>query len=165
MKSLLLLFPFIFSMNCFAIGIGSKRVLTGQVKDERGNLNSRIVELVVTGLKNSKYQVKEIETVYNSDGDLVESRVRFNWLATPIPDGQLFNPNEIDRNCETYYHGIIENVTVPAGTFKSCKVEDADANGDRETVWFGPVPFEVVKSKIKGAKSSSEYVLKEYILR
>lgn len=164
MKSIFFIFALISCVNCFAFGVGTKTVTVAKETDTYGNVKKQTIEWEVTEIKNNKYKIKGTENMYDYNGDLVESSVRFNWLDLPIPDGQRFNPKNIEQNCLLMYsQATIETITVPAGTFKTCKVIDYDANGARDTFWFGPVPFERVKQEVKGENNLVVYELMTYV--
>lgn len=67
-------------------------------------------------------------------------------MMEDIDDDKMYSTekwNEIMTNCEAK-KGMLEDVTVPAGTFKTCHMKKT-CDGHSWEVWWGDVPFGVVK--------------------
>ena len=58
----------------------------------------------------------------------------------------------------TMYSGALETITVPAGTFATCKMPTQDDSGQQSGfVWIGDVTFGIVK--ITGKSQGADYTL------
>jgi hypothetical protein len=147
----------------FAMNIGSKSVLAGDGVDKWGNKSRMISENEFLANEGSRYLAKRSYSIYDENGSLRETGSDSKWEPIYygwLPDGKSYSSENIQRRCD-YDKGVIEIVTVPAGTFKTCKV-DYSYGGTRGSEWFGPVPFSVVKRKTQSQWFTSETVLQKY---
>lgn len=55
--------------------------------------------------------------------------------------------------------GTVEDITVKAGTFSTCKFSSTQPTGESETVWIGPVAGAFVKSTYSDSTGSQEVEL------
>lgn len=153
----------LFSVQTWAMNVGSKSVLAVKSTDKWGNKRSGFSEKEFLAQGNDRYQIKESYSVYEENGDLKESGTVTKWelgYNGYLPNGKRFNAQNIQLHCD-YFEGTIETVTVPAGIFKACKI-DYQYAGTSGSEWLGPIPFEVVKRKVHSEWNTSEYVLKNY---
>jgi hypothetical protein len=109
-------FCLLFSVQAFAMNVGSKSILAGKGIDKWGNKTSGLFVNEFLAKESSRYQIKESYSVYEENGDLKESGAVTKWEPSyngNIPSGKRFNAQNIQLHCD-YFKGIIEIVTVPA---------------------------------------------------
>ena len=103
---------------------------------QQGQNTSGTLKQLITTFVNGMYNV---ETTYEVNGQ------------TQVQNNQRKPENMIDdktisavlSNCSAY-NGKLETVTVPAGSFNTCLIPNNE-NNQKGEVWFGAVPFGVVK--------------------
>ncbi len=123
-------------------------------------------EVTVTQGSQTASGLYEIElTDYNSTQDTFSQKntVTFQGHTQTSeswqPRTNFYSDSDIANimtNC-TSLGGASESMTVPAGTFSSCRVpfDDQDAKG---TIWFGPVTFGIVKQDMTNNKNGQHMI-------
>lgn len=157
-------FFLLLSVQTFAMNTGSRSILAGDGVDFWGKKSRMIFENEFLVNEGSRYFIKRSFSIYDENGSLSETGSESKWEPLYygwLPDGKSYSSENIQRQCD-YEKGVIEIVTVPAGTFKTCKV-DYNYGGTRGSEWLGPVPFSVVKRKTKSQWFTSETLLQSYI--
>ncbi|MNT63603.1 hypothetical protein D3C72_2014350 [compost metagenome] len=70
----------------------------------------------------------------------------------------MYSPEQYQQtiaNCESN-SGKIEEITVPAGTFKSCMLTTIGSDGTVDEKWWGDVPYGVVRRNLtEGTKGAT----------
>lgn len=118
--------------------VGDKVEFSGTFKQDPGAevpLNLKMEVLSFDGTE-QEWIVREETTI---DGKTKVSN-------EDIDAKDMFTPAKVQyvlTNCEAR-GGVIENVTVPAGTFSACHLVRADSEESKE-LWIGDVPFGVLK--------------------
>ena len=97
---------------------------------ETGDKTSVISKETVLSVKNEDYVVWYEEVI---DGKLVVAEERAKTRLMGINQGA-----EFVASCK--YLGVNDDVTVPAGTFSSCKITDREL-----VIWYAAVPFAKAK--------------------
>ena len=75
-----------------------------------------------------------------------------------ITEADMWTPEkwtDVSTNCVAK-GGVMEDVTVPAGTFNTCHITKMDKDGDSKHMWWGDVPGGLVKKMKVDTKGKDE---------
>lgn len=116
---------------------------------QQGQNTNGTVKQTITTFVNGMYNV---ETTYEANG---QTQVQNNQRKPEnmIDDATI---NAVLSNCAAY-NGKLETVTVPAGTFNTCSIPNNE-NNQKGDIWFGAVPFGVVKMISTNANGRQTYM-------
>lgn len=94
-----------------------------------------------------------VETTYNLTGGMSQKQSEIVPASTIILDDNLLS--QIIALCGAA-GGTVEDVTVKAGTFTACKVENAEVNG---FTWIADVSFGIVKTEGTDPNSGAAFTM------
>lgn len=140
-KSLLISVSFLFCASAFAYpAVGDKVEWAGSIDRLDGTSTQiKVVKEVLShDTVTKKWTIKKDVTI-NSE----------TTSETKIEE-TLYSPEQYKQtlaNCEAN-SGKIEEITVPAGTFKSCMLTSISADGTVDEKWWGDAPFGVVRRNL-----------------
>jgi hypothetical protein len=143
LKSLALLATFIFIPTSYAFAypaVGDKVEWAGTIDRLDGTSSQvKVVKEVLShDTVTGKWTIKKDVTI-NSE----------TTSETKLEDS-LYSPEQYQQtiaSCEAN-SGKLEEITVPAGTFKSCMLTTISTDGSVDEKWWGDVPFGVVRKNL-----------------
>ncbi|MNK86841.1 hypothetical protein D3C87_1067620 [compost metagenome] len=148
-KSLFAAVAFFFTAYAFAYpAVGDKVEWAGSIDRLDGTSTEIKVVKEVLGhdTVTKKWTIKKDVTI-NSE----------TTSETKLEDS-LYSPEQYQQtiaNCESN-SGKIEEITVPAGTFKSCMLTTIGSDGTVDEKWWGDVPYGVVRRNLtEGTKGAT----------
>lgn len=94
-------------------------------------------------------QTYMVQQVYSLAGSVAQDEQKPTSAAEMISDAFI---NDVLTNCMSY-GGTIEQITVAAGSFQTCRLTSNDSSSSSIT-WVGYVPFGIVKAEIHAADGS-----------
>lgn len=119
----------------------------------RNGMSSNIsLERSITGFDASMDMFSVVETV-SVDGQVQTSTIaqKSDELLTKQQVGEVLSFCAMAG-------GVLEGVTVPAGSFATCKLPTTNENGQSDGfIWVGDVSFGIVKAS--GVQDGADYVL------
>lgn len=140
---------FIFFLACSAFAyptVGDKVEWTGTIENSSGTATQvKVVKEVLShDTITGKWTIKKDVTVDSQ-----------TTSETKVEDS-LYSPEQYQQtiaSCEAN-GGKLEEITVPAGTFKACMLTTVSPDGTVDEKWWGDVPFGVVRRNLTEAAKS-----------
>ena len=144
------LFIFLASSAALAYpAVGDHAMMSGTVT--QGGMNASVTlerSIVSSDVTTDSFAVVETQTINGQAQTSTMSSKSDEMITQQQVNGML-------TYC-TLSGGTLETITVPAGTFATCKVLTEDENGHQEGfVWVGDVTFGIVK--ITGKSQGADY--------
>lgn len=148
-------FVWSFSLPVFSMPAIGDRALYDYVQPGTGEHGT--YEIVLTEINKAKKKIKEKITITDEAGS--STNEYWSNASSYTTDAQIL---EIMTHC-TEKRGKLEELSTPAGTFKTCLLFKEDKVGS-SNIWYGQVPFGEVKSDgiLKETNTRSIFVLKAF---
>lgn len=141
-KSALTIAATLITAEAFAFpAVGDKNVYVGTYSGKEGGevAFTQILELVSYSPKSSAFKMTNTFLIGENDKQQKQEQEADVAIGSLQTEAKV---SEILKNCDAA-GGENVTITVPAGTYESCKVLTDKANG--ATVWIAAVPFGFVK--------------------